>query len=236
MTVTDKFGIGFKGSRMFGAGLALLLLANCDRMITPPQAQRLKDADAKVAQGDFAGAISQYESALDGSAGSAAIHYKLALLYDDKMNDPLNALHHFKRYLTLDPNGTHAGEVKDLTKRDEITLLTTLSGDSVVTRTESIRLRNENLTLRKQLEERGMKPRPVDEKLAPVTGVAPKAEKPIKEKAADRTYTVQSGDTLFSISRKFYNSAHRWKEIRDANKNQVEDPAKLQPGQTLTIP
>jgi LysM repeat protein len=204
-------------------------------MITPRQTQLVKDADAKAAQGDFAGAISLYETVLDGTAGSAAIHYKLGLLYDEKLNDPLNALHHFKRYLALDPNGARANEVKVFTKRDEIALVTSLSGDSVVTRAESIRLRNENLNLRKQLDERGLKPHPVEEKLA-AAGVVEKSEKSGRVKAGDKIYVVKAGDTLFSISRKFYNSASRWKEIREANKNHVEDPAKLQPGQTLTIP
>ena len=39
-------------------------------------------------------------------------------------------------------------------KRDEIALLTTLSGDSLVTRAEAARLKNENLRLSQQLEER----------------------------------------------------------------------------------
>ena len=55
------------------------------------------------------------------------MHYKLALIYDDKMNDPLNALHHFKRFLALEPGGKRAEEVKDFMKRDELTLLTNLT-------------------------------------------------------------------------------------------------------------
>jgi tetratricopeptide (TPR) repeat protein len=123
-------------------------------MATPPLKQVLKDADAKVASGDFLEAISLYERTLDGSAGSADVHYKIALLYDDKMNDPLNALHHFKRYLTLAPTGARAAEVKEFMKRDELALATALSGDSVVSRSEAARLKNENLNLRKQLDER----------------------------------------------------------------------------------
>ena len=162
MTSTDKLrpASAFCNSRLGRAvsiSLAFLCVAivcGCDRMVTPRDTQLVKDADAKAAQGDFRGAINLYETALDGTERSSDIHYKLALLYDDKMNDPLNALHHFKRYLTLNPNGTRASEVKDFMKRDEIALLTNLSGDSVVTHTESIRLRDENLRLRKQIEER----------------------------------------------------------------------------------
>ena len=213
------------------AGLALLC-GSCDRMITPRSAQIIKDAEVKTADGNYLRAITLYESALDDSPRSADIHYRLALLYDDKMHDPLNALHHFKRYLTLAPSGPRAGEVKNFMKKDELELGTSLSGDSVVSRAEAARLRNENLTLRKELEElragvhASQKP-PADTKTAGAdkkTGQAP------------RTYVVRAGDTLASISRKFYKSSARWKKIRDANKSVIDDPAKLKPGMTLTIP
>src|SRR5689334_19912455 len=110
-----------------------LTMAGCERMITPRNTQIVKDADAKAADGDYLRAVNLYESALDGGPACAEIHYKLALLYDDKMNEPLNALHHFKRYLTLNPTGPRANDVKGFMKRDEIALATTLSGDAIVT-------------------------------------------------------------------------------------------------------
>jgi LysM repeat protein len=207
--------------------------AGCDRMMTSRYAQLVKDADAKSAQGDFLRAIDLYEAALDDSPRCAEIHYKLALLYDDKMNDPLNALHHFKRYLTLSPNGPRAREVKDFVKRDELGVITSLSGDSVVTRAEAARLRNENLDLHKELEARS----------AALPGGSRKAQtraasskKSASKKSEERTYVVQSGDTLASISRKFYKSSARWKEILDANNTDIRDPKKLTVGQSLIIP
>ena len=140
---------------IFAVAILLVVdLSGCDRMMTSRHMQLVKDADAKSAQGDFLRAINLYEAALDDSPHCADVHYKLALLYDDKMQDPLNALHHFKRYLVLSPNGTHASEVENLMTHDEIALVTSLSGDSVVTRAAAARLRNENLDLRKKLEER----------------------------------------------------------------------------------
>ena len=212
-------------------GLALAC-GSCDRMITPRSAQIIKDAESKTADGNYLRAITLYESALDDSPRAADIHYRLALLYDDKMHDPLNALHHFKRYLTLAPSGPHAAEVKNFMKKDELELGTSLSGDSVVSRAEAARLKNENLTLRKELEElragvhASQKP-PADTKTAATNK---------KAGQTPRTYVVREGDTLASISRKFYKSTGRWKKIRDANKGLVDDPAKLKPGMTLTIP
>src|SRR5438094_10370000 len=124
----------------------------CDRLIPSRYNQLLQDADNKAAQGDFNRAINPYEAALDDSPRCAEIHYKLALLYDDKLNDPVSALHHFRRYLALSPNGPHANEVKNSMKHDEIAALTALSGDSVIPRSEAAQLRNENLNLRKQYE------------------------------------------------------------------------------------
>jgi LysM repeat protein len=204
-------------------------LAGCDRVGNSRYAQLMQDADNKSAQGDFERAVNLYEAALDDSPRGAEVHYKLALLYDDKLNDPVSALHHFKRYLALSPNGPHAKDVKDSIKRDEIAALTALSGDSVITRAEATRLRNENLTLHKQLEERaGL--RTAFEK-----SEGNNARKPGSKKAG-QTYVVQSGDTLFSIARKFYKSPKRWKAILEANKKNIRDPKDLTAGQTLIIP
>ncbi|HZE12858.1 MAG TPA: hypothetical protein VE086_03795, partial [Chthoniobacterales bacterium] len=102
-------------------GLALAS-ASCDRMITPRSAQIIKDAENKAADGNYLRAIALYESALDDSPRTADVHYRLALLYDDKLHDPLHALHHFKRYLTLAPDGPHANDAKNFMKKDELEL------------------------------------------------------------------------------------------------------------------
>lgn len=195
-------------------------------------AQLIQAADTKSAQGDFARAINLYEAALDDSPRCAEVHYKLALLYDDKLNDPVSALHHFRRYLALSPTGAHSADVKNSIKHDEIAALTALSGDSVITRSEAARLRNENLNLHKELEARAAPARSVNDK--PPEGEAISKKAPSRK--GGRTYVVQSGDTLFSVSRKFYKSPRRWKEILDANRKSIRDPKKLTVGQTLVIP
>ncbi|HJY52536.1 MAG TPA: LysM domain-containing protein [Candidatus Udaeobacter sp.] len=184
----------------------------------------MQDAETKSAQSDFERAVNLYEAALDDSPRGAEVHYKLALLYDDKLNDPVSALHHFKRYLALSPNGAHTKDVGNSIKRDEIAALTALSGDSVITRGEAARLRNENLTLHKELEARAASRTTLE-----------KSEGSDAKKAG-QTYVVQSGDTLFSISRKFYKSPKRWKAILEANKKNIRDPKDLTVGQTLVIP
>jgi tetratricopeptide (TPR) repeat protein len=210
--------------KKFVVALAIGLAAGgCDRMITPRSAQITKDAENKVADGNYLRAIALYESALDDSPRTADVHYRLALLYDDKLHDPLHALHHFKRYLTLAPSGPHANDAKNFMKKDELELGTSLSGDAVVSRAEAARLKNENLTLHKEVED--LRAGRTAEKLATD-----------KKPGGGRTYVVREGDTLASISRKFYKSTGRWKKIQNANKGLLDDPAKLKPGMTLTIP
>lgn len=51
-----------------------------------------------------------------------------------------------------------------------------------------------------------------------------------------RRYTVQSGDTLSRISQQFYGNASQYMRIFEANRDQLNDPNKIRPGQQLVIP
>jgi len=51
-----------------------------------------------------------------------------------------------------------------------------------------------------------------------------------------RTYTVQPGDSLSKISKQFYGSADQYMKIFEANRNLLDDPNKIRPGQELVIP
>ena len=54
--------------------------------------------------------------------------------------------------------------------------------------------------------------------------------------ARARTYTVQAGDTLSHIAQRVYGKASRWHAIFDANRDQLDDPDPIRPGQVLTLP
>ena len=59
---------------------------------------------------------------------------------------------------------------------------------------------------------------------------------PTPAKAAMKTYTVKSGDTLSEIAKRELGSANKYMEIFNANKDQLTDPDKIKPGQVLKIP
>jgi len=51
-----------------------------------------------------------------------------------------------------------------------------------------------------------------------------------------RIHIVQKGDTLSSISAKYYGSANQWRKILAANQNNLPNPNRLTPGVKLIIP
>src|SRR5207253_7010898 len=97
-----------------------------------------------------------------------------------------------------------------------------------ISRAEATRLRNENLSLRKDLNEARGHTQIATIEQSPTPGKTKEGTK--------QTYVVRRGDTLASISRKFYKTSTRWKQILDANRNVIDNPKKLAAGQTLVIP
>ena len=51
-----------------------------------------------------------------------------------------------------------------------------------------------------------------------------------------RTYTVRKGDTLSAIAQRQYGKASRWPVIFKANRDQLDNPDLIQPGQVLKLP
>lgn len=218
------------------AAVALLALwalavAGCDQLLPDKAKDGLAAGDRKVTTGDFRGAVAAYENALDGTAKTAEAHYKLALIYDDKLKSPRDAIHHLERYLDLVPNGAHAKDAKVIIKQSEQRIALGQGKGSFLTQEEAVRIKNENLQLRKSLAElraqKSATPVPADKRNEV-------AQKPIPP--GTRTHVVQPGETMASIARKYYKSTARWKDIQDANFYATEGTAKIKPGQTLIIP
>lgn len=54
--------------------------------------------------------------------------------------------------------------------------------------------------------------------------------------AAGKTYTVKSGDTLSKIAKEHLGDANAYMKIFELNKDQLNDPDKIKPGQVLRLP
>ncbi|NRS89638.1 nucleoid-associated protein YgaU [Flavobacterium sp. 7E] len=68
-----------------------------------------------------------------------------------------------------------------------------------------------------------------------VSQVDNQMEVTIKEPEA-RYHTVESGDWLSKIAKKYYGDANKYNVIFEANKPMLTDPDKIYPGQVLRIP
>ena len=53
---------------------------------------------------------------------------------------------------------------------------------------------------------------------------------------AETTYTVVRGDTLSKIAEREYGDAKLWRKIFQHNKDVIENPDKIFPGQILKLP
>lgn len=62
--------------------------------------------------GMYAQEEQEYLECLKIDPEDAHVHYNLAILYDDRLNDNTKALKHYKRYLSLRPTGEDAEKVK----------------------------------------------------------------------------------------------------------------------------
>lgn len=214
------------------AAIAIFFLAGCSRMFQDHSKQALESADQKYAAGDYQGAVQYYEDAIDGTPATADVHYKLALLFDDKLQNPLAAMYHFQRYIDLKPNGPHAKDASAYMNADETRLANTLSHGALMSQQDAARLKNDNLALRKQLDElRAARAAATTRDSGPQPGGTPGGPA-----HGGTSYVVQTGDTLASISRKFYKNSVRWKDIETANYSKLKGSSKLKPGMILIIP
>lgn len=49
-------------------------------------------------------------------------------------------------------------------------------------------------------------------------------------------YTIQQGDTLSKIAKREYGSADKWDTLFDVNREVIDHPDRIYPGQTIRIP
>jgi len=144
---------------------------------------------------DYKGAIESFEQALETNPRSASAHFELALLYEQKENNPAAAIYHYERFLQLRPDSDRADVVKPRITacKQELAksfLLTpgglTAQRELEKMKLEMERLAAENAQLRHQLEAAGAAvPRPA----VTATNVARISYPPAADNSAAKTTT-----------------------------------------------
>lgn len=216
-----------------GAVALGLLGSGCDRLFDQGARDDIQDGDKKLRAGDARGAIALYEASLDGTAKSADVHYRLALVYSNNLKSPVDALHHFNRYLELAPNGPHAKEAQEFKAKGTQKVVAEFTKDNAITQAEAVRLKNENQRLQDALA-KARKEATIAAAANPLNKSGEGKRKPIPDGA--RTYTVQPGDNFAKISQKFYNTRTKAQKIQDANFMPHQGTPIIRVGDTLVIP
>lgn len=72
--------------------------------------------------------------------------------------------------------------------------------------------------------------------VGPVEEVGALAPEPPTPTAAETTYVVQRGDSLWKIAERFYGDGRLWNVIYDANRDRIPSVTAMKPGTKLRIP
>lgn len=200
---------------------------------------------------DRQGAIEAFEKAVEVNPHSAAAHFQLGCLYEEKEPDPAAAIYHYEKFLKLRPTSDKAAFVRDRInncKQDLAKLVMPLPIPAGVQREfeqlaeDNKRLREDNERLRGQLAVR-LQLLPTNPPAAPVarsaanppplnaTGNSARPISPAGGRAAARTHRVQSGETLTAIARKY---GVKLDDLLRANPGL--DPRRMPAGKVLNIP
>ena len=65
------------------------------------------------------------------------------------------------------------------------------------------------------------------------SSTAPSSPSP---ESAEQTYTVEKGDSLSKIAKRVYGDAQQWRRIHEANRDIIDNPDLIHPGQVLKLP
>ena len=246
----------------------ILFAGGCDKN----SAQVMREEDEshfvrgkeELKKGNFKEALSAFTKVTEKRRDAPESHLDLGLIYLNDIKDPIEAIHHFRRYLELKPESNQSQRVKQCIETAKKQFLSTAPGNPYDISAASLemedtvrKLREENLKLKQDLaaakatieslENSRIKIRETVERRTGSGGsqITVREEQPARAAAPAQTrqasfqaasYTVQVGDTLSSISRKVYGTPNKWREIFNANSDKLSTPQSLKPGQTLVIP
>ena len=209
-------------------------------------------------------ALQAFLSVISSREDAVESNLEAGLIYLNHIKDPLAAIYHFRSYLALNPEGEHAGFVKELIQTAQKDFAQSLPGNPFegtvdrVNLMETVKdLKEENqrlkervlqlqqeateqeseiLRYREAIAQSNQQAREQPGEVAPIV-IAP-AESAAGERVAQTpdSITVRSGDTLSKISNRVYGTSGRWMDIFQANRDQLPSPNALKPGQVLRIP
>ena len=249
----------FKPEWRIGLVLACCMLMLGCGGVTPVEQREarsphLRRALAAKEAGDLDGAIAGCEKALRRRPNLALAHRELALILHHYREDYVGALYHYQRYLELRPDSESRGEVEELIRGCLVAFAAQIGAapqeTQRVLREKDRRLRElevANAELRAQVAAGGQQGPAIPPAAVAAASKAAKKEgtaapraatektAPTKEKEG-QTHLVQAGETLATISQKYYGTMAKWQVIFEANRDRLPNANRLRTGMELVIP
>jgi LysM repeat protein len=205
----------------------------------------------RVSSQDYAGAIDEFEKALQANPRSASAHFELAWLNEEQMKDYAAAIYHYEQHLKLRPNSDYAERAKDHIRACKMDLVKNevLAPVNQGMQRDLDRLGAENLLLKRQLEalQAQLAARPSTPINTSVANVASSEPTPIPQTrvtnseshnstaqattSRPKTHLVKSGETITAIAARYNVKLSSFLAA-----NPKADPRRLKVGQTLVIP
>jgi len=198
--------------------------------------------------GDLEGARFIYQSLLDRDPSIARANLALAFLLEKSGGNSIDALYHFKRYLLLRPDTEKRGMIETHmravqldyvagTFSNEVAILHRM-GD-VERENASLKIRVTNLTSQTTQLRAALAVNRGEHVVSngPAAQLLEHIRQPVPvPRPAAKTVRVEKGDNLGKIAVRFYGEQGRWREIYEANRQQLRRPEDIQVGQVLVIP
>jgi LysM repeat protein len=231
--------------RVMAKFAGLLALALCLSGCIPGDSRVEEEKDPHFQRGinlvnsqDFKGAVEEFEKALETNPRSAAAHFQLGWLYDNKVNDSAAAIYHYQRHLQLMPDSDRARSVQQrirLCKQELANTEFPLPNSQNLQR-EADRLTAENVSLRQQLAAlqhpaaaRADLAQPGAAPARLAAGAPSAAQFPAS--SHPRVHIVKERETISSIAAQY---GLKTSAILAANPR--VDPRRLRIGQSLNLP
>lgn len=212
-------------------------------------------------QGRMEDALGAFERVIEARRNAPESHLEAGYIYLRTMKDPINAIYHFNRYLRLQPQSPQAAQVRQLIETAQKEFARQLPAQPYEGELDRIdlmdlvkTLKQENDSLKRELMaatarveqlenvlgqmRRSTPGQPTGQpaQIQSATPPRPAGEPSPSPSSAPRTYTVQSGDTLSAISKRFYGTPSRWIDIYQANRDRLSSESALRVGQSIRIP
>ncbi len=235
-----------------GALAALLILAaaaGCRRASDDQREARNRHMRralaAKDAQ-DIDGAIEWCERALERKPDLALAHRELALMLDGFREDYVAAIYHYQRYLDLRPDTPNREAVEELIRHARMNFAAQIGATpdewqrDLQVRNDRIRALETELALWRSGEIQDAAASASPPAASPAVPAARvQAPAPGASEApppAARTHVVSAGETLGTISSRYYGSPAKWNRIFEANRDRIQNPNNVRVGTALVIP